>query len=87
MSTLCIIFGFIILAVGLIGLGISLENDEYAPTILSLILSTIGLILFAAGNYCNGEEQGAYNQLKGKYEITYVIDKDSCVVDTIINFK
>jgi hypothetical protein len=35
----------------------------------------------------NGIKDGAYNQLRGKYKVAYVIDKDSCVVDTIINFN
>lgn len=42
--------------------------------------------IYAVG-YDNGIKDGACNQLRGKYEVTYVINKDSCVVDTIINIK
>lgn len=48
-------------------------------------------LLLAAGVYSlaydKGVKDGAYNQLRHKYEITYVIDEDSCVVDTVINLK
>ena len=37
--------------------------------------------------YDKGVKDGAYNQLRHKYGITYVIDEDSCVVDTIININ
>jgi hypothetical protein len=38
------------------------------------------------GDY-SGRKYGAYKQLRGEYEITYVINSDSCVIDTIINFN
>ena len=52
------------------------------------IICTLGLALCVYSlAYEKGIEDGAYNQLRHKYEVTYVIDKDSCVVDTVINLK
>lgn len=64
------------------------ENDEHVIKFMTLLIL---LAFFAVSiysiSYDNGVKDGACNQLKGKYEVTYVIDKDSCVVDTIINIK
>ena len=64
------------------------HNDEHVIKFMSLII-TLGF--FACSiytiSYDKGIKDGACNQLRGKYEVTYVIDKDSCVVDTIINIK
>lgn len=64
------------------------ENEEYVVKFTALII-TLGF--FAVGvyslSYNKGIKDGACNQLRGKYEVTYVIDKDSCVVDTIININ
>lgn len=63
-------------------------NDEHVLKFMSLIV-TLGFFAWAIYNvsYDDGIKDGACNQLRGKYEVTYVIDKDSCVVDTIINIK
>lgn len=45
---------------------------------------SIGVVMLS---YDAGIKEGACNQLRGKYKVTYVIDKDSCLVDTIINVK
>ena len=48
-----------------------------------------GIVMFDGAyhlGYDKGINNGAYNQLRGKYEISYVINADSCVTDTIINF-
>lgn len=64
------------------------DNDAH---VLKFITFAVTLGFFAAGvyslSYNKGIKDGAYNQLRGKYEVTYVIDKDSCVVDTIIKLK
>ena len=64
------------------------ENDEHVLKFIILIvtLGFFALSIYTVG-YDNGIKDGAYNQLRGKYEVTYVIDKDSCVVDTIIKLK
>ena len=64
------------------------KNGEYS---LKFIVILVSLGFFAA-SICNltynlGVKDGAFNQLRGRYEVTYVIDKDSCIVDTIINIK
>ena len=48
-----------------------------------MLMIIIGLVYDSS--YNSGVKDGAYNQLRSKYKVTYVIDKDSCVVDTIIN--
>ena len=63
-------------------------NDEHVIKFITLML----VLFFFAWSICivsydNGVKDGAYNQVRGKYEVTYVIDKDSCVVDTIINLN
>ena len=76
----------IILAFGAIGFCIAANEDSDAHLVL------IGTILLIASeaiishiSYNKGLSDGAYNQLRNKYEVTYVIDKDSCIIDTIIN--
>ena len=64
------------------------EGDELAAKAL-LVLFCLGFfsVCVVTLSYDAGIKEGAYNQLRGKYEVTYVIDKDSCVVDTIININ
>ncbi len=76
----------IIFAFAAIGFCIAANEDSDAHLIL------IGTILLLASetiisyiSYNKGLSDGAYNQLRNKYEVTYVINKDSCVIDTIIN--
>lgn len=82
---------FIILfsAIALI-IGAFIPSDKDSHVIKSVTLTVI-LGFFAWSiytvSYDKGIKDGAYNQLRGKYEVTYLIDKDSCVVDTIINFN
>lgn len=68
-----------------------LPTDNSDEHVLKFTIFAITLGFFAAGvyslSYNKGIKDGAYNQLRGKYEVTYVIDKDSCVVDTIININ
>ena len=64
------------------------DNDNHVIKFMSLSL----ILCFFAWSICTvsydyGVKDGAFNQLRGKYEVTYVIDKDSCVVDTIINLN
>lgn len=67
-------------------------SDADAPTkIFSSLIMLCGVLTFGTGAYDAGKEDGieigAYNQLNGKYKITYEVDADSCVIDTIIHFK
>ena len=65
--------------------------SEYEEHIIKFIVfaGTLGFLawsIYTVG-YEKGIKDGACNQLRGKYEVTYVINKDSCVVDTIININ
>ena len=64
------------------------KGDELAVKAF-LVLFCLGFfsICVVTLSYDAGIKDGAYNQLRGKYEVTYVIDKDSCVIDTIININ
>lgn len=64
------------------------EGDELAAKAL-IVLCCLGFfsVCVVTLSYDAGIKEGAYNQLRGKYEVTYVIDKDSCVVDTIIKLN
>ena len=64
------------------------DNDAHVVKFMALTV-TLGFFAWAiySVSYDNGIKDGACNQLRGKYEVTYVIDKDSCIVDTIINIK
>lgn len=61
------------------------ESDELTAKAL-LVLFCLGAfsICVITLSYDAGIKEGAYKQLRGKCEVTYVIDKDSCIVDTII---
>ena len=64
------------------------DNDEHIIKFTAFAV-TLGLFAWSiyTVSYDKGIKEGACNQLKVKYEVTYVIDKDSCIVDTIINIK
>jgi len=64
------------------------KDDEHEIKFVVLIV-TLGTFAWSVYtvSYDKGIKDGACNQLRGKYEVTYVIDKDSCVVDTIININ
>ena len=74
----------------MIGIGNFIPEDNEGKVGM-FCANIICLLLFASGIYSlaydKGVKDGAYNQLRHKYEITYVIDEDSCVVDTIININ
>jgi len=84
------IFWICILAIALLVLALlpAEEGGELAAKAL-LVLCCLGFfsLCVATLSYDDGIKEGAYNQLRHKYGITYVIDEDSCVVDTIINLK
>jgi hypothetical protein len=66
---------------------IQYEKDYTNSYMTRISLIILGLVFFAGEIYNiahrNGIEDGAYNLLRGKYEIAYVFE-DSCVVDTVI---
>lgn len=61
-------------------------DDDWLEKIGKCLLCIIALIMMWASGTIFGEQQGAYNQLRNKYEINYTIDKDGHIIDTIINF-
>ena len=63
------------------------NDDKIGIFSISIVCSLITASAVYSLSYNKGVKDGAYNQLRGKYEVTYVIDKDSCVVDTIININ
>lgn len=77
-----------IIALTIIALLNSEESGEHVAKIVVMFI-LLGIIMCNVYDlgYNSGLKDGACNQLRGKYEVTYVIDKDSCVVDTIINIK
>ena len=85
------IFWICLLAISLLVLALlpTQECDELVAAKALLVLFCLGLfsICVFTLSYDKGVKDGSYNQLRGKYEVTYVIDKDSCVVDTIININ
>ena len=85
-----LILGICILAISLLVLALvpAQEGDELAAKAL-LVLCCLGFfsLCVATLSYDDGIKEGAYNQLRHKYKVTYVIDEDSCVVDTIININ
>lgn len=68
-----------------------IPSDSYDEHIIKFMILAVTLGFFAWSiytvSYERGIKDGACKQLRGKYEVTYVIDKDSCVVDTIININ
>ena len=84
----CFLICILVIALLVLALLPTEEGDELAAKAL-LVLFCLGF--FSIGvftlSHDAGIKEGAYNQLRGKYEVTYVIDKDSCVVDTIININ
>ena len=72
----------------LVGSFIPEDNEGKILMFFTNIICTLGLALCVYRlAYDKGVKDGAYDQLRHKYEVTYVIDEDSCVVDTIINLK
>ena len=45
------------------------------------------LMFFLVGGILLGEHKGAYNQMRDKYRITYEIDNNGQVIDTIIHIN
>lgn len=78
---------FLVLVIA-VGSFIPKDNEDKMAVFFTNILCTLALAscIYSLA-YDKGVKDGAYNQLRHKYEITYVIDEDSCVVDTIINLK
>ena len=64
------------------------EHEEHVIkfTVFAILLGSFTWSIYTI-SYDKGVKDGACNQLRSKYEVTYVIDKDSCVVDTIININ
>ena len=84
------IFWICIFAISLLVLALlpAEENDRLAAKALLVLFCLSGFsIVVVTLSYDEGIKEGAYNQLRHKYGITYVIDEDSCVVDTIINLN
>ena len=62
------------------------DDDKLYMSIFGVLLLLVGVLFLCGLCYCKGEEMGARKMLRKGYEINYVVDKDSCVVDTIIKF-
>ena len=52
-----------------------------------VILSFTGAVLIGGAMFISGEKYGAYKMIRNQYEISYVINSDSCVTDTIIHIN
>jgi len=82
------IVGVIICCIALIIIAFLSAEEPNEQAVKIIIMSFMIMIIISLVydlSYSLGVKDGAYNQLRGKYEVVYVIDKDSCVVDTIIN--
>ena len=87
MVAFLIFIGCILTCIGIFMLSYGISEDDSIFQFFGSLLAGIGFLVFGLSSSRIGEEQGAYKQLRGEYEITYVINKDSCVVDTIIHIK
>ena len=87
MIAFLIIIGFILACAGILMVRYGLTEDDGIFQFFGFLLTGIGFLVFGLSSSKIGEERGAYKQLRGEYEITYVINKDSCVVDTIIHIE
>ena len=87
MIVFLIIIGCIFACIGIFMLSYGISEDDGIIQFFGSLIAGIGFLLFGLSSSRIGEEQGAYKQLRGEYEITYVINKDSCVVDTIIHIE
>lgn len=76
-----------ILLIVSIGLFMAFEDDKLGIIVVGMLCFVVGITLWTYCFHTKGVKDGAYNQLRGKYEISYIIDKDSCITDTIINIK
>jgi len=66
---------------------IVINDDTLSFIFPGLVFLWVGILMLVYMAHTKGLEEGAYNQLRGKYEINYVMNKDSCITDTIINIK
>ena len=57
-------------------------NEGILP--LGFVIGIIGAFLIGSYTYDLGVKKGAYNMLRNKYEVNYIINKDSIITDTII---
>ena len=87
MIVFLIIIGCIFACIGVLMATYGITEDNCVFQYFGFVLAGIGFLWFGLGSSRIGEERGAYKQLRGEYEITYVINKDSCVVDTIIHIE
>lgn len=63
-----------------------LKVDKTENKVPSIIIGSLLVISFSCLIY-SSSIMGAYNQMRGKYEITYKVDDDMQVTDTIIHVK
>ena len=87
MEAFLICTGIMIAFVGVIVIRDAFEGESISLGVLGSIIMIFGFFLFGVAAAYIGEKKGAYRQLRGQYEITYEIDKDSCVIDTIIHLR
>lgn len=59
------------------------KTENKVPSIIvgSLLVISISCLIYSSSI------NGAYNQMRGKYEVTYKVDDDMQVTDTIIHVK
>ena len=77
--------GLIFLAIGgACFLAYNPDEDNGGIIPLGFVIGIIGGILMGDYFYDLGVEKGAYNMLRNKYEVSYIINKDSIITDTII---
>jgi hypothetical protein len=81
-----IIFALLAVA-GVISLIASDSTESPGGIIFGVVCVIVSYILLSDITNTKGIEEGAYNQLRGKYEISYIVNDKGCVTDTIINVK
>lgn len=78
------LIGTILLTSGLIGM---IADERWLVRLFWACVLYIGIFISLASVRQKGREEGAYKMLKNECKISYVIDSDSIITDTIIHLE